>query len=146
MVKIKGLKRVIGKFKKRKYRTPKDRIISVSIGYAQSYALTVHEKVGGNWTTPGTQAKYLEEPLRTHKNEMAKVIAQVTQSTKSLEKGIIAGGTWLLLKSWSLVPMDTGALRLASFVATERTLDRKSESAFARSEKHRKEVLRIRGQ
>lgn len=42
----------------------------VEIGLMASYAPYVHEMVGANFTKPGTQAKFLEQPLKAKKSKL----------------------------------------------------------------------------
>lgn len=46
------------------------------IGFTAKYAPFVHEKTTANFQSPGTQAKFLEEPIMQNADRLLKIVAQ----------------------------------------------------------------------
>ena len=111
----------------------------VEVGFTQTYALIVHEDMEMNHEVG--QAKYLEQPSRVGKEMIGKVIATTISKGGSIQQGLEAGGRVLEVLAKELTPVDTGALRLSTYVAPESSADEAAKSAFDRSEAHRLAVL-----
>lgn len=93
---------------------------SVAVGYTADYAIHVHENVGANFKTPGTKAKFLEDPAREHRDDIRRAIEDEMEAGGSLRDGLLVGG--LLLQRFSQLecPVDTGFLRASAFTRLER--------------------------
>lgn len=90
--------------------------VEVVVGYTQSYALEVHERVDIPHKN-GKQAKYLEGPARTYERE----IVALVNSEKELKDGLLKAGLFLQRVSQEVVPVDTGALRASAFTELTET-------------------------
>jgi len=103
-----------------------DKIVNVEVGYNTAYALYVHEDLTMNHPNGG-QAKFLEEPARTQKQEINKIV--VDELKKELgshaikgrlkqgafSRALLKGGRFLEKESRKLVPVDTAFLKASSF-------------------------------
>ncbi len=113
---IQGISAVLKRFQDRKSMFSKPQPV-VRVGYTQSYAVYVHENLEAHH--PNGQAKFLEQPLRTMKDELAGIVVDTMKSGGSLEEGMILAGLRLQSASQELVPVDTGALRRSAFTRLE---------------------------
>jgi ABC-type sulfate/molybdate transport systems ATPase subunit len=108
---------------------------TVVVGYTAKYALAVHEKVGmilkgqsrksGSgkgkyWDPQGkAKAKFLEDPARTERKEIARVIQQAMQAGIPFDKALLLGGLRLQRESQKQVPVDLGNLKASAFTQKE---------------------------
>jgi IS1 family transposase len=106
---------------------------SVVVGYTQKYALYVHEDLNARHA-PGKQAKYLEDPARRLRHELAAIVQKVYLKTRSIAQSLLMAGLRLQRESQMIVPVDTSALRASAFTALEKDVDTESKAAFARSQ------------
>lgn len=75
---------------------------------------------GHYWDPQGrAQAKFLEEPARTYRKAMAKIVVDVTRATGSMMKGLLFAGLRLQRESQKLVPVETGNLKGSAFTEKE---------------------------
>ena len=75
---------------------------------------------GYYWDPQGqAQAKFLEEPARTMRKELAKIVRQIFDKTRNLEKALVAAGLRLIRESTQKVPVDTGNLKASWFCRVE---------------------------
>jgi len=111
---------------------------TIQVGFSQRYALVVHEDMNANH--PVGQAKYLEEPARTLKNEFGRILREVYKSTNNMEKALLAVGLRLQREAQLLVPVDTSALKASAYTAVEMDADAAAQAAFDKSE-----VIRLAG-
>lgn len=100
----------------------------VLVGFSAPYAAYVHENVEmvlrglprpsgrGVYWGPHGQAKFLEEPARTLRAQIAARIAQVTKSTHSVTRGMYSGGVLLRDAAKARVPVEYGELRDSAYV------------------------------
>jgi len=56
--------------------TKRKGVIDAIIGFTAEYAPFVHEKISANFKAPGTQAKFLEEPVMENQTEILQIIAK----------------------------------------------------------------------
>lgn len=87
-------------------------------GYAAPYAVYVHENMEARHNNG--QAKFLEQPAREHKDDIAAVVVAARRSGQPLERALIAGAEELKKRSQPLVPVATGFLRGSWFAEVER--------------------------
>lgn len=92
--------------------------ISGVVGYTQNYAIYVHENLEARHPNGG-QAKYLVQPAREKKNEIAAIVRTALMQQKTLKQALTLGCLYLQRESMQLVPIDTGALRASAFTAIE---------------------------
>ena len=111
---IDGLVRVL---KVIKALSPKERRASVIVGYTQSYALPVHERVELKHRVG--QAKYLETPARNEQDRISKIVTATYKKTHSMPQSLLMGGLYLQRQSQRLVPVLTGALKGSAFTRNE---------------------------
>lgn len=83
----------------------------------KNYAIFVHEGVHMNFKNG--QAKFLEEPARTHREELKAIVRSHTARTGSLRVGLFMASKRLLALSRKLVPVKTGALKESGRVIRE---------------------------
>ena len=94
---------------KAEYDKAMSETVSGIVTYETEYAIYVHEnlevfhRVG--------QAKFLEEPARTYRYYIAKVIADQKRKGRSWKQAMQLGMLQLLNLSRPLVPVDTGRLK-----------------------------------
>lgn len=105
--------------------------VAVVVGYTQSYALAVHELDAKH--AEGKQKKYLEQPARTLRKELALTIRQKADQG-DLAGGMLLGALRLQRESQEIVPIDTGALKASAFTAIEEEVDIIAAEAYSRSE------------
>jgi len=122
---------------------PAKRVIQV--GFSQRYALVVHEDMNANH--PVGQAKYLEEPTKTHLGEFKRILREVYKSASrsgsyaaGLEKALLVVGRRLQREAQLLVPVDTSALKASAYTAVEMDANAAAQEAFVKSE-----VIRLAG-
>lgn len=90
----------------------------VKVGYRAYYAIYVHE----NEQMPhpnGGQAKFLEQPARTMRLELAAMIREDLKKTKAadpMRHALLKAGKALLAASQELVPVDTSYLKNSGYV------------------------------
>lgn len=86
----------------------------VKVGYAAPYAARVHEDLEAHHRAG--QAKYLEQPARERRAEVAAAVREALQGGASMPEALVAGGEKLLELSRPLVPVLSGVLRESAFV------------------------------
>lgn len=84
--------------------------MTVRVSYEAPYAAIQHEDMSLNHPNGG-QAKFLEQPARELRHEMAAIVRRSVEAKNGLEEGLQRAGELLLSVSRELVPVDTGALR-----------------------------------
>ena len=92
--------------------------VDVVVGYSQDYAIYVHEDLDAAHAE-GTQAKFLEEPMRRMRPELLRVVARVYNQTHNLVAALMTAGLKLQRASQKIVPVDTGALKASAFTRLE---------------------------
>ena len=114
MAKVEGISLVVASLEDKKLKKPK---ATVNVGYTQSYAVWVHERM--DTYHPVGQAKFLEQPAREKAGEIARIIKETYRKTKDLTLSLLTGGLFLQRESQKLVPVDTGALKASAFTRVE---------------------------
>lgn len=92
---------------------------TILVGYTANYAIYVHENVGANFQRPGSQAKFLETPLRENSKKYVGIVAKTIKSGGSFTQGLMLAGLSLQRDSQKLCPVDTGNLRASAFTRKE---------------------------
>lgn len=133
VAKFKNLDKVMAQLQAKGKEFDREAKKKVVIGYTQSYALMVHENTEAHHK-PGKQAKYLEEPARRLRSELARVVVLVYKQTRSMSKGMLAAALRLLRESQEIVPVDTGALRASGYVAYASDAESAARAAQARAD------------
>lgn len=133
VAKFKNVDRVLAKLETKGREFERDAKKGVVVGYSQSYGLMVHENTEAHHA-PGKQAKYLEEPARRLRKELASIVKQVYKRERSMSKAMFAAGLRLLRESQSVVPVDTGALRASGYVAYKSDAESAATAAQARAD------------
>lgn len=106
----------IGKIRKIFKDSKKDaKSSSVDVGYTANYALPVHEMVGANFKAPGTQAKFLEQPLRELQPNLKTKLQSLFDRRLNLKQALVMIGLKLQRDSQKICPIDTGNLRASAF-------------------------------
>ena len=85
----------------------------VKVSYATDYAVYVHEDLNANHPNGG-QAKYLEQPAREMRPQLAEGVKSDIRRGLTLEQALLRAGLKLQAASQKLVPVDTGALRASA--------------------------------
>lgn len=83
--------------------------VSGEVVYNTYYAIYVHENLEAYHRVG--QAKFLEEPAKLYRYEIARIIAEQKRNGRSWAQAVQLGMLYLLNLSRPLVPVDTGALR-----------------------------------
>lgn len=89
----------------------KDRL---TVGYSAPYAVYVHENLEVHHVKG--QAKFLEEPARTKRDDMVMIIREEMKAGRTLAQANRKAGQFLLRESKKLVPVDTGVLKASGYV------------------------------
>lgn len=89
-----------------------------SVSYDAPYAVYVHEDLSMQHSNG--QAKYLEQPARQHKRELANIVRKHAQRTGSVRVGMLMASRRLLAYSQRLVPVRTGKLKRSGKINRER--------------------------
>ena len=115
---------------KRKYN-PDGKQKSVLVGYRANYAIYVHEippsvslakRMGGKRTAqhkPGKQWKFLEQPAREMRGELARIIQRALKNGAKMQDALMLAGLRLQRESQKIVPVDTGNLKGSAFTRKE---------------------------
>jgi hypothetical protein len=101
-------------FSRRAYRAAEDYRSQAVVGYAAPYALRVHEDLEAHH--PNGQAKFLEQPARQYRREMADAVRADLAAGKTLSQAQRSACRVLLRESRKLVPVDTGLLKRSGYV------------------------------
>jgi hypothetical protein len=136
---IENIDALFERFRKMSDRIGEFKDVSVVVGYTANYALYVHENMaiwppgmrlagqprsrgrGAYWDPQGrARPKFLEEPLRTHRDVLAQIVIDMLARGKSLTQALLAAGLRLQRESQMLVPVDTGNLKNSAFTRVER--------------------------
>jgi hypothetical protein len=104
MAKILGANRVRQKLRSLQNKA-REANASVIVGYTAEYAVYVHENMEARHA-PGKQAKYLEQPFREKRGEIASIVRRTTRATGSLLDGLLMGGQFLQHESQKIVPVS----------------------------------------
>ena len=88
---------------------------TVAVGYTAKYAMIVHENVGAQFKTPGTQAKFLEEPFRVNRDRYMEIILKTVKSGGNFFSGVMLAALTLQRDSQRICPIDTGHLRASAY-------------------------------
>ena len=144
MVQITGLQELNAKLEAliREAQAANDGSLDVIVGFAQSYALPVHERV--NVHHPVGQAKFLEEPARTKRKQIARVIRTEFKRSHSLSKSLLKGGLYLQRQAQLLCPVDTSALKASAYTAVKEQAPDAAKVAFEMSEDLRRSKMASR--
>ena len=125
---VKGVDELKRTLTKHGNRARKATLRRINVGFKAPYALYVHENTEMKWQGlprksgigvywgPHGQAKFLEEPARELKPQIAARIVQVTRSTKSVFRGLYSGGVLLRNAAQKLVPVEYGELHDSAFI------------------------------
>lgn len=100
--------------------TIRDSNVECVVGYSAAYALPVHENLTA-YHAPPTQAKYLEQPSRTFRPELARIISTAVKRRATIGQAVLLAGLRLQAESQMLVPVDTGNLKASAFTKLKRT-------------------------
>jgi len=133
MAKVENLERLVAKLHKKAADAKVDGDASVIVGYTANYALYVHENIQmklqgqprpagqpGVYWGPKGQAKFLEQPARTMRDELARIIREAKKKGSTLAQAFLLAGLRLQRESQQLVPVVTGNLRASAFTRLER--------------------------
>lgn len=113
LCKLDGSGRFIRKVEQLIKKSKKEDDVGVIVGYEAPYAVFVHEDLMA--VHINGQAKYLEQPARTQKAAMLRVMRLTKKRTKSTSKALMAGGLLLQKASQVLVPVASGFLKSSAF-------------------------------
>ena len=141
---IQGVNKLLGRL--RRWGVKHGVVEDVIVGYAQPYAIYVHEapmvlkglprrkpSTGRYWDPPGARNKFLEEPARQMAKELGVVIARSMKDGLSFQASTYKAGLRLKEASQKLVPIDFGPLIASAYVAKESKEPSVAAEALARS-------------
>jgi hypothetical protein len=114
-IKIEGVPRLLRTLEGLANRARQDASKRVAVGYAAPYSVFVHEDLTAVHAD-GTQAKYLESPLRAMHQELAGIVAAEMKNGATLVEAERKAAERLLTVSQTLVPVDTGNLKNSGFI------------------------------
>lgn len=124
--------------KLRKYcRENQGKNVSIVVGYSQSYALEVHERIDVRRRVG--QPKFLETAARQLEPEIRETLRRSPQN--KLAENMLRCGLLIQREAQKLTPVDTSALKASAFTTVEEDLERVSTEARARAEIIRTTVL-----
>lgn len=111
---MEGLNKLLGDLGKRQEDSKHKDGGSCTVGYAAPYSLFVHENLEAHHEHG--QAKFLEQPARTMKDELAHSIRGDAEHGLGLVVALENVAKKLLAASQELVPEDTGVLKASGYV------------------------------
>lgn len=135
-IEVAGVQRLTGQLQKLKKRYGTKSRYKVTVGYSAPHAVFVHENLemklagiprpsgrGVYWGRPRApgRSKFLESANRDRRvrAEIRERIASVTRNTRSLVRGLRAGGIILSDASNKRVPVEFGDLKSSAFIKVE---------------------------
>lgn len=119
-VQVDGVPRLLARLKQREMqmgRGARRGGVSALVGFAQDYAIFVHEKTGVYHAVG--QAKFLEKPARYLNKEIVRIIKNALLAGMTLARAVILAGLRLQREAQTLTPVDTGALRASAYTRLE---------------------------
>ncbi len=130
LLKITGVKGTLAglRAEKKKFQKLVGNVDEVHVGYTSAYSVYVHEAVamklkgkprptkGKYWDPQGQgQAKFLEEPARTHAKRIGEIAGKAFENGASMSQSLLVAGLYLQRESQKLVPVDLGNLKNSAF-------------------------------
>lgn len=129
---IRGLDKLVQQLRDRAARASTETRAEVTVGYNAAYAIWVHENLemkhsgeprpsglGVYWGPSLTGPKFLENPARELRKELADIILQAVQNKVPLPKALLLAGLRLQADSQRRVPVEYGNLRGSAFTRLE---------------------------
>ncbi len=108
--KIQNLDRLLKKLAKLQKQYDELGSIDCEVSYEScEYAVYVHEDMHAKHTNG--QAKFLEQPARTMRSELAQIFADNFKRTGDFKQSLLAAGLALQEASQALCPVKTGTLK-----------------------------------
>lgn len=117
-VKIEGSDEIKVKLTRMANAARAETVNRIVCGYSAPYAVYVHENLEAYHSNG--QAKFLEQPARERKGDIAAAVVSARRSGQPLEQALMAGAEELRKRSQPLVPVATGFLRDSWFAEVER--------------------------
>lgn len=117
-MRVQGVQRVRQSLDRVKRKYGWDATPSVIVGYTANYALQVHENIEARHAS-GKQAKYLEQPARENRRELARIVQTDLKRGVVLLEALYLAGLRLQRESQEIVPVDTGNLHGSAFTERE---------------------------
>lgn len=111
---VKGLELNLKEIRKRRAQALKDDKTTTSMGYSAPYALVQHERL--DFQHRVGQAKYLEQPIRTERKEVTRIITTKLKAKVRIKQAQLSAMHHIKRISLTLVPVDTGRLRNSWFI------------------------------
>lgn len=131
-MKIEGVKEVLDLLKKKEIDAKLSSEASVVVGYANKYALFVHENMeqkwvgisrpsglGVYWGPAGAGPKFLEAPARQMRSVLTGIVERSMKSGLPLLQCLYLAGLKLQAESQKRVPVEHGFLRASAFTQKE---------------------------
>lgn len=112
---VTGMRAIMTKFDEMTLKHKKK--LRATVGYKAKYAAKIHEDL--EMFHSNGQAKYLEQPARQYRKEMAEITRKNLQNKESLETSMRRAAEFLLERSQELVPVDTGFLKNSGYVKVD---------------------------
>lgn len=112
MPELSGFRQLAASLGGLKVRADEASTARVVVSYSAAYAIFVHENLTA--VHPVGQAKFLEQPTRTLRGELANMIRAALQKGASMASALLMAGLRLQRESQKLCPVDTGALRASA--------------------------------
>lgn len=113
ITKVSGIERIVQALQRRAAKASRETNVSVGVGFSQSYAIHVHENLAA--VHPVGQAKFLEQPARTMRNELLGTVRSLLLAGKTMSQALLVAGLKLQRAAQRLCPVDTGALKNSAF-------------------------------
>lgn len=134
---LRNYQRVIKRIEAMERSIPKSRHITVEVGYAQPYAMIVHESEEMEHKHGG-QSAFLLSVRKEFERLLSETVKRVFVRTKDISQALLVAGNQLKRLAQGRTPVDTGALRMSAWVGLEGTdAQIEKETAFAKSEVRR---------
>lgn len=111
-------KKVLDALNRRVLKAQRQGVRAVGVvGYTQSYALPVHERVDVNH--PTGKAKFLTDPFKAMRGKAAGLLRLYLSQGKTLGQAVLLVCLEIQADSQAQVPVDTGALKGSAFTRME---------------------------
>lgn len=137
MIKLLGADKVISALKRLLREAKVKYDTSVSVGFAQSYALPVHEMV--LWKHRVGQPKYLQDALHAQKKTIRAEVTAMVKGGAKFSTALLVVGAMIQKEAQQLVPVATGALKNSAFTSLT-----DNETAVAETAHRKGEIRRSR--
>ena len=111
-IKVENLEKTVAWLRAKAAKAAKSNV-AVVVGFTAEYAIFVHENLEAVHLVG--QAKFLEQPLRELKSELAGIVAKELKAGRTMAEALVKAGLRLQREAMKLCPVATDNLRASAF-------------------------------